>query len=295
MPRLPDFFLIGACRGGTTAMFDVLSQHPEVFIPWVKEPHFFLSPEEREGLAPPRRHDLRRWKFADPVSDPHQYLALFASAAGQRAVGEASTGYLASPTAARRIRESLPNAKLVTILRDPVERAHSHYWFDVMWDFAPAPTFERSLAREDTPRPFGHFHHGLYHAHLSAYFDLFSREQIRVYLYEDWRDSPRELLRDLFEFLGVDADFVPAVPARNVTAAPRSRRLRRLALSSSLPALHRLEAHHNLGPLPPMREATRRQLRARYRDDIEQLQTLIDRDLSHWLEPQAVEDSHALA
>jgi hypothetical protein len=292
MARRPDFFLIGACRSGTSALFEVLQQHPGVFVPRVKEPHFFFSAQERTALARPQRRDLRGWGFQSPISDPHQYLALFAGAGEHQAVGEASTGYLGSPVAARRIRDSLPDAKLVAILRDPVERAHSHYWFDVMWDFEPAPTFEQSLVREDTQRngclPLLHFRHGLYHAHLSVYFELFPREQIRVYLYEDWRDSPGELLRDLFGFLGVDRGFTPSVRARNVTRAPRSRRLRRLALSGSLPGLARFDARHNLGPLPPMRGETRGWLRARYREDIEQLQALIGRDLSHWLEPAAV-------
>lgn len=296
---LPDFFVIGACRSGTTALFHALIQHPDVFMPAVKEPHFFLSPEERSGLDAAARPGLRRRGFSGPVTDPHHYLALFEGGSGHQALGEASTGYLASPWAARRIRGSIPEAKLVAVLRNPVDRAHAHYWFDVMWDFAPAPSFEQSLSREQARGapcgPLGHFDHGLYHRHLSVYYELFPPAQIRVYLYEQWRDSPRDLLRDLFTFLGVDSSFEPGLRNCNVTRAPRSRRLRRLAVNSSLPGLDRLDRRHNLVRPPPMRPETRAALLECYAPDIERLQTLIGRDLSHWLTESAPEVDRAAA
>ena len=237
---LPDFFLIGACRAGTTALFQALREHPDVFMPPVKEPFFFLSEQEVAALDLRMRHDLRRWKFTGRISDPHEYLRLFSTAAAHQVVGEASTGYLASRTAAMRINKSLPEAKIIAVLRHPVERAHAQYWFDVMWDFERAPTFEQSLARESAGSgvclPLGHFHHGLYHAHLSLYYELFGSHQIRVYLYEDWRDSPLAMLSDLWAFLGIDPELTPAVESHNVTYAPRSRTLRRLVLSVGCPA-----------------------------------------------------------
>lgn len=297
--RLPDFFVIGACRAGTTALFAALREHPEIFMPPVKEPHFFLSDDERSALASGMRHDLGRWHFTGPVSDPLDYARLFAGASAHQVVGEGSTGYLGSPTAARRISESLPRAKIIAILRDPVARAHAHYWFDVMWDFERAGTFEQALARREPPPdaklPLDYVHHGLYHGHLSRYYERFAPDQIRVYLYEDWRDSPAEMLSDLCSFLGVDPELAPSADDRNVTYAPRSRRLRRLALSGVVPGLERLERRHNLIPPPPMLEETRRSLGELYRDDIGRLENLLGRDLSRWLAPQASEASRAAA
>jgi Sulfotransferase family len=261
-------------------------------MPYVKEPHFFLTPEERIAtLGREMRHDLRRWKFTEPVPDRFQYMRLFSGAQTYQIAGESSTGYLASRAAAQRIHASLPQAKIVAILREPVERAHAHYWFKVLWDFDRSPTFEESLAAEAAPGrelPLDCFNHGRYHAHLSRYYDLFAEDQLRVYLYEDWRDSPQEMLLDLCGFLGIDAELLLPVQTKNVTYAPRSRWLRRRVLSHPLPGMEQLDRRYNLVRPPPIREQTRQQLLDRYRPDTERLQTLIGRDLSHWLDPGPV-------
>ena len=114
----------------------MLQQHPDVFVPWIKEPHFFFSAQERAALARPQQRDLDRGG-AGPISDPHQYLRLLpgpAAPSGRRSIH----GLHCLTDRGETDPDSLPDAKLVAILRDPVERAHSHYWFDVMWDFAPA-------------------------------------------------------------------------------------------------------------------------------------------------------------
>jgi Sulfotransferase family len=296
---LPDFFVIGACRAGTSALFAVLYRHPQVFMPYVKEPHFFLTSEERiETLDREMRHDLSRWKFTPSVPDPFQYMRLFCRAQTYQVAGESSTGYLASSSAAQRIHASLPQAKIVAILREPVERAHAHYWFKVLWDFDRSPTFEELLAAEAASGrqlPLDCFNHGRYHAHLSRYYDLFPEDQLRVYLYEEWRDSPQEMLLDLCGFLGIDAELLLPVQTKNVTYAPRSRWLRRCVLSRRFPGLEQLDRRYNLVRPPPIREETRQQLLGRYRPDIEQLQALIGRDLSHWLDPNRVAMPNATA
>lgn len=296
---LPDFFVIGACRAGTSALFAVLYRHPQVFMPYVKEPHFFLSSDERIAtLDREMRHDLSRWKFTEPVPDRFEYMQLFSGAQTYQVAGESSTGYLASPTAAQRIHASLPDAKIIAILREPVERAHAHYWFKVLWDFDRSPTFEELLATEAASgrrRPLDCFNHGLYHSHLSHYYELFAEHQLRVYLYEDWRDSPQATLIDLCGFLEIDAELLLPVQTKNVTYAPRNRWLRRQVLSHPLPGLTQLEERYNLVRPPPIREQTRQQLLDRYRPDIEQLQALIGRDLSHWLDPSRSPMPHATA
>lgn len=296
---LPDFFVIGACRAGTSALFAVLYRHPQVFMPYVKEPHFFLTSEERIAtLDREMRHDLSRWKFTPSVPDRFRYMQLFSGAQTYQVVGESSTGYLASHDAAQRIHASLPQAKIVAILREPVERAHAHYWFKVLWDFNRSPTFEDLLAEETASGrqlPLDCFNHGLYHAHLSHYYELFAPDQLRVYLYEDWRDSPQRMLLDLCGFLEIDAELLLPIPTKNVTYAPRSRWLRRRVLSRPLPGLEQLDRRYNLVRPPPIREQTRQELLDRYRPDIEQLQALIGRDLSHWLDPAPAAMPHATA
>jgi hypothetical protein len=288
---LPNFFVIGAPKAGTTALHGALRQHPEIYMPALKEPHFYSrGPSDwgrqrervvgRLGSTPPRMRSFRR------VVDAAEYRALFSGADRQVAIGEASNTYLRSPCAAHRIADEIPNAKIIAVLRHPVERAHSSYWFSVMRCNERNFSFEDALARERlrTPRH-AHFGTGLYHAHLSAWYSRFPREQIRIYLYEDWREHAQEMLRDLFAFLEVDENFAPDLREAVVTRAPRSRHLHRLAHTIWVPGLHAFNRRYNLIPPPPMRQETWLELQARYRTDIEQLQPLIDRDLSHWLDP----------
>jgi hypothetical protein len=250
-------------------------------MPSRKEPWFFLAGREDECANP--------FFFSERVSDPRQYVALFAGLDGERAVGEASTAYLQSPVAAQRIRRNVPEARIVALLRDPVERAHSHYWFARSLGNEPAPTFELALAREETQGKAGpglrHRQIGLYFQHLTRYFELFPRDQIKVCLYEDWRQSPHALLSDLYGFLDVASDFVPAVRERNVTVTPRVSRLHHLAIRSGNPRIRALDRRLNVPARarPAMNAETRARLRESYRGDIERLQELIDRDLGPWM------------
>src|SRR5262245_47722132 len=115
---LPNFLIIGANRSGTTSLHRYLGAHPQVFLPRIKEPHFFMV----DGIEiPPDRPDART--MARMVHTYDEYQALFDSAAGKDAIGEASTGYLCHPNAPLRIHARLPNVKLIAILRNPVERA----------------------------------------------------------------------------------------------------------------------------------------------------------------------------
>jgi hypothetical protein len=277
---LPNFFVIGAAKAGTTALWAALDQHPDVYMSPVKEPRFFaLGGEDPVHTRP----DQRRYQ------EPQEYLALFAGAGGQRAIGEASTFYLTSAMAARRIRRDVPSAKLVVVLRHPIDRAHSHYWHQVRAGHESAPTFEQALASEPRRVAAGlepwraYRERGLYHEQLSEYFSRFPREQIRVYLYEDWCASPSELLAGLFAFLDVDPAFAPMLERINASTAVRSVRLHRLALSSDQHWLRTLDRRYGAVPIPPVRPETRAALLEGYRDDIEKLQVLIDRDLTHWM------------
>ena len=279
---LPNFFVIGAARSGTTALHTTLAQHPDIFMSRVKEPYFFAF----EGKPPPAPQGPSR---PGVVWEPHKYFALFKDVKGERAIGESSIIYLVSPIAVRRIRRNVPEAKIVALLRHPVERAYSHYCLMVSLGFERASSFEAALAEEPGRVAAGwwpaslYTTYGLYHRALSAWFELFPREQIRIYLYEEWRHSPEAMLRDLFGFLGVDPNFQPQLRTVNASLLPRSHILHRLARTSGSRQLQRFNNRHNLIKPPPMRTDTRRRLLARFRDDIASLEQLIARDLSHWL------------
>ena len=300
--NLPNFFIIGAPKAGTTALYDALTQHPEIYMSPVKEPFFFAFKGEPPIFPAPIGDHIRRvtvWK-------PAAYALLFAGVTNQRAIGEASTNYLRSPLAAQRIKQSLPQSRIIAILRQPVERAYSHYTFHLERGFDyRGKTFEEALAREDACVKEGwysgfHKTNGYYHAQLSDWYARFPHEQIKVYLYEDWKNTPQVMLRDLFRFLEVDEDFAPEIRRSNVTLLPKSRRLHNMASNSTwieqfmpfLPTIVRravdsalcsILAKFNLAPPPPLDPEIRARLTEDYREDILKLQDLIGRDLSHWL------------
>jgi hypothetical protein len=236
------------------------------------------------------------------VYDWNAYQQLFAGAEGKRAIGEASAIYLSSyfpEKTAARIHERIPAAKLIALVRQPAERAYSAYNFYRARDFEPLESFAEALAAEpariqanDTP-DFRYRMNGLYDANLKPYYDLFPREQIRVYLFEEWNADPAGTLRSIFRFLDVDEDAPIGVERRNVTHRYRSQRLHRFLarpgrfgkrLHRVLPAAlrSRLDRLNQMQP-PPMPPELWRELTEGYREDILNLQARIGRDLSHWL------------
>ncbi len=304
--KLPNFFIIGAPKSGTTGLYDTIRQHPDIYMSPIKEPKYFACNGEPPVFNGPAGQHVRRTSVWTPLD----YGLLFADVEGQRAIGEASPLYMRTPQTAPRIRRNLPQSRLVAILRQPAERAYSSFTFFHQHEREPAKTFQEALAQEalrmNAGWYFGLFHKeaGFYHAQLSAYYDLFPREQIRVYLYEDWKERPHELLRDLFGFLEVDDGFRAEIKKTNVTRWSRNRLLRRLASGSGferelrrfLPenavrklrgALQRIDRRFNRCLPPPLDPALRAELTEEYREDILKLQDLLDRDLSRWLAPRA--------
>ncbi len=301
--RLPTFVILGAQKSGTTSLYHYLGQHPEVFMPEVKEPSFLAlygCDKEFRGPQDPAA--------ANPYRTLEAYASLFAGSEGFKAVGEASTLNLYYPTTIDNIQAFIPTARLVCILRNPVERAYSHYNFVRMLGREPLDSFEAAFDGEDARiredwGPIWHYKsRGYYYSQLNPYFSAFPREQIKVYLLEDLKTDQEGTLRDLFRFVGVEASFVPPVlESKNVSSVPRFAWLNRAVYIPGLvrrmarafvpktrrerlrqSAIDWLQKHNARAPdrLTPF---MRKRLQAVYREDIEKLQTLLNRDLSGWL------------
>jgi hypothetical protein len=290
---MPNFLIIGAMKSGTTALYYYLAQHPQVYMSPVKEPDFFCF----EGRA-------SRDNSAERIE---AYRGLFEDVSDEKAIGEASHCYLYEPEAAARIQQHLPEARFIAILRDPVERAYSHFLHMVRNGAEPLTDFRQAL-REEEARAYhnrgfqDYVGRGLYHDQLKRYFDAFGRDRVKVYLYEDLSNEPVGVLQDTFRFLKVDDSFVPDVSVRrNVSGSPRYKTLDKFlrrqspikdALKIHLPAGLRWRLSkafddlktRNLTQPPPVQSEVRRQLIRAYRDDILKVQELIHRDLSGWLE-----------
>jgi hypothetical protein len=298
---MPNFLVIGAQKSGTTALYHYLRQHPQVYMSPVKEPHFFVFENKDVDYRGPRDREILSQMV---VTEIEAYSKLFGGVTDETAVGEASAGYLHSPEAPGHIRRHAPGAKLIAVLRDPAERAYSSFLHMTRDGREPLDGFEQALEVEEARirDNWGSVYHyrqkGFYHSQLERYFEAFGRERIRVYLYEDLREDPLGMLRDVFNFLGVDDDFRPNVSLRhNVSGVPRSRALHGLlgrshplksAVKPFVPEVVRLRLvtslrNRNLSRPSPLSPRIRGRLIENYREDILRLETLIGRDLSGWL------------
>lgn len=286
---LPTFIVIGVAKAGTTSFFRYFDQHPDVFMCPEKGTNFF-------GYE-----DARSWEWHDEGEPPllrhfrvrtlEEYELAFSGAVGETAVGEVSPQYFRCPTAARRIREHIPDVKLIVSLRNPADRAFSGYLMRVRRG-EPVKT-----AREDLTTNASHVKEGFYFERMKRYFDAFPREHIKVVLFDDFKRNPTNVMIDLFDFVGVGTGFVPDTsPRYNPANVPRSRTANRLfyhpslirAAKSVLPerarGIARRARQLNLKPPPAFPPDLRADLLDLYRDDILALQELVQRDLSVWFE-----------
>jgi Sulfotransferase family len=318
-PPLPNFFIVGTGKAGTTSLYNYLQQHPQIYMSPVKEPGYFASEIRAEALSEPiRRHvalqSLQLPKVLPRVLDDGEafkpfgwiagewedYVRLFGGVNGEKAIGEASAAYLWSLTAAANIHARLPEARVIMILRDPAERAFSQYLHQLSVGLTGS-TFREHLEecarggqRKLSPvYPFLEI--GLYHQQVKRFLDLFPRHQIRIYWYEEvWR-QPANLLADVFRFLDVDAAFQP-----DLSRQSHQRRAPRLVglhyflkryglwykLKAFVPARLRLSLRQlafRRGRSLTMEPKDRQYLIDYYRDDIQHLAALLGRDLSAWL------------
>ncbi len=299
---LPTFLIIGAAKAGTTALYFQLRQHPDIYLSPIKEPHFFSHLDRAPDYRGPGDYIPRV-----AVRDPAAYEALFAEAGPARAIGEASPTYLYVAGTAARIHERLPDARLVAVLRQPAERAFSAYLHVRRDGREPIREFAEAL-REEPARiarnwePIWHYAAGgYYYRQLRPFFERFDRSQIHIMLYEAYQADPAAALARLCRFLGLDDRFPFDLSVRpNVSGIVRSRAVDRLlqrlflrpnplkALARrSLSEQTRLRFTESLRrrnlERPSLAPAVRRQLTDGYREDIRQLEGLIERDLSAWL------------
>jgi hypothetical protein len=290
---MPNYLLIGAMRSGTTALNEFLGQHPDIYVSPYKEPNYF-------AFAGTRAPELV--EESPSITDRDEYLELFAGATGERRIGEASHSYLYYPGSAQRIRDALDDVQIVCILRHPASRAFSHFMFHVRNGSEEMPGFRAGLAAEEdrirAGRHFGHYvNRGFYARQLKEYFEVFPRDSIRVHIYDDLASRPLWLVQDIYAFLGVDPTFEPDVSIRrNPSGVPRSGRLHdflvrwnpvKKRVQPLLPrSLYRLATWIRDRNLirPELDPDIRRELIEVFRADIAELERLLDRDLSGWLE-----------
>lgn len=302
MSALPNFFLLGPPKCGTTAIVAELARHPEVFISEPKEPNYFVYQGGNPYCWDPLGKDSLKW-----------YEGIFANAVGTTAVGDASPYYICCHHVAAEIRHYNPNAKLIAVLRNPVYRAFSMYRY---WNSGS----ETELSTEDFVHKFhseGLFRNfelsvthrvgwlketGFYYRHLDRYRKAFPAEQLQVLFYSDLVTDPNDFYRHIFQFLEVDAEEVQIRnEIINRTVEPRFRMLNSLInrpgtnpvgqflkrsflrkpLRGVRPILNRINQRDARRELSFPKERYEELIKP-YLRDIEELETFCQRDLSGW-------------
>ena len=219
---LPDFFIAGAPKAGTTAVHAALARHPALYMSAVKEPKFFLT----DGPPPTRGGPGDVQTYREHVWQRDDYEALFAPAPAGTLRGESTPFYLYNRDAQRRIRALIPDARLIVILRDPVERAHSnwaHLWsagLDPVDDFVLACAEEQRRIEAGWADFWRYTALGRYGEQLEHLYSVFPRDQVLVFRYRALLESPALVLDRICAFLGVPQGVLAEVPRENVTAHP---------------------------------------------------------------------------
>jgi hypothetical protein len=298
---LPTFIILGAQKAGTTALFYALSKHPQVYTSPVKEPRFFANEAKALGQAAgPGDGETRM------TTSLEDYEALFADAGEELARGEASPAYLYDDEAPAKMAALIPEAKLIAILRNPVERAYSNFLYLVREGREPLQDFGAALDAEAQRRAEGwstnwlYKDKGFYGAQLERYLEHFPREQLHCVLYEDYNRDPEPAVRKVYRYLGVDDSFVPDLSIRlNVSGLPKSKglqamsnRSRRLkwVIEPLVPDRLRrglLKAQNKNLSRPQLPPEVRARLVEEYRPDIERVRKLTGLDVSGWLETES--------
>jgi hypothetical protein len=297
---MPNFLVIGAAKAGTTSLYQYLCQHPQIYMSPHKEPRFFAL--EGRHLAFNGPGDMTRFHF---VQNKEQYESLFQGVKNELAIGEVSPWYLYVEQAPLKIKEHIPHAKLIAILRDPVDRAYSNFLharreqLEPLDDFAEAMEAEEERIKNNWSYRWHYKQKGFYYNQIRRYMDIFPSKNIKIYLYEDFCENPKKILNDIGTFLNVDAAVAWDTQQRyNSAGSPRSRlvadvlkRTRRfaplLAGNESMRRLSRRTKNFltslNTAPAPRLPATARARFVDEYREDILRLQDLLGRDLSSWL------------
>ncbi len=232
----PNFFIVGAVKSGTTSLYAQLKKHPQVFLPEMKEPHYFASSPQ-----PPNLEDQHC------TGDLEAYQRLYRGAESFPAIGDASPSYLWDEKAPRNIYEVCPQAKIIIILRDPVARAYSEYHMAIMNGSETLP-FPEALRLDYAREKKGYWiarllvELGMYHDQVLRYFDTFGRDRVLVLLFEDLIKNPKDLYARIATHLGIDPGAFDAseyTDAQNAYKMPRSLIVYHLWTSPASRALRR--------------------------------------------------------
>jgi len=277
LEKWPNFFIVGAPRAATTSLDDLLKRSEGVFMPSHKEPHYFSSIESSI-----------LWTA---IRDKKKYLALFKKAPEGALIGESSTSYSWDPTSAKSIHQIVPEAKIIISLRDPVERAYSHYLLriggGITYSFSEAIKIALDTKNDFVQRII--ILGGWYNEQVKRYLETFGKKQVKVLIFEEFIKNPKKTMKEIFEFLNLKNEPPEEVElVHNILTKPRSkialsllqnttvRKIARNLLPASVAVFGVKQVLGKKISKPPMLEKDRIFLQNLYRNDVKNLQKMLN-------------------
>lgn len=305
-------FIIGAAKAGTTTLQALLKKHPEIFFSPIKEPNHFCTDIKVEIFSKEYKRntflDIDRY-FSEAelkplqlsfVKDRQQYLQLFEAAKPEhKYLAEASTSYMYSEDAANEIFNFNPESKILAILRNPADRAFSHYLMGLRYGYT-TKNFREEIESDQAQKEKGwgisklYLELGFYYEQLNRYFEVFPNEQIKVVLFDDFVKEPTKVLHDIYNFLGLDIIDLDIVEKENTAVVPKNYKLNslvsKLGIKSFLKNILGDKAQSKLKSgffknedLPGLSNEDRKFLIEIYKEDIVKTASIINRSLDNWL------------
>jgi len=280
LKQWPNFFIVGAPRSGTTSLYAYLNQIPGIYMSPVKEPEFF-SPNRstNNGLI--------------PIVNKSDYLTLFKNVKDELVIGEASTCYLEDPDSPKLIHNEVTDAHIIILLRDPIERAYSHYLIQRRYNLEKKSFHEsiKNILKKYDPLTSNHYlHAGLYSEQILRYINSFGEKNVKIIIFEDFVQNERNTVKDVLSFLGVNFEPNFDSDVQHVFNLPKgkfanivlhSKTIRKIA-SKIIPTDSRQLLKEKLllqTEKPLMTEEDRKILRNFFDEDVKKLKNILGQDL----------------
>jgi len=313
----PNFFLVGAAKAGTTSLYHYLSSHPQVFLSLIKEPNYFAKDIDSNRLRPEFRRDLdaalKRFRKSGSniqlhiahIVDWEEYLGLFQKSGGCQAIGECSVSYLPSTVAAENIYSYNSNARIIIMLRNPIWRAFSQYRMDkklgtIACDFDSAIRHDLDVKSPMWGSNRNYIWNGMYAEQVERYLKRFSRKNVCIIIFKDFKSDRDKELKRVFSFLGVNEKFPVEMDQQfNQAGKPRIPQFNQFLQQNGLKYIfkriipHSVFEHLKRFYYTEAEPATLTRKQAEflcdiYRDNVQRLSGFLDRDLTHWVDPEKI-------
>lgn len=299
--NIPNLFIVGAAKAGTTSLYRYLQQHPDIFFPNVKEPNYYSRAESHNPSAyrPPKEGKFYHTKI---IRDSECYFSLYNNATGYKVSADSSPSYLWDLESAKRIYSDSPNAKVIIMLRNPVKRAFSQFLMDLRDGRQQEEDFLKALKNDKSfnPKIWGKAHLyeeiGMYHNQVKRYIDLFGNN-CKIIIYEKFINDLRNGLIEIFKFLEIDTNAIENInydKIHNSYAKPKNALSKVIlryknhtgVIKALLPSFIKAKLYQNIlstaDPKPEMPVAAKKYLQSIYDEDIEKLKSLLNDRLEVW-------------